>query len=126
MRTASVVATLKEESLWGATLLSAICAGTPVVASDIAANREVAATGEAGVKFVSRRASPFAIAEAIRQLAGVGSRPHPELVPTWEDTTERVMSVYREILSRERPVPDLDHRFDDSLVREAPLSLKVA
>jgi glycosyltransferase involved in cell wall biosynthesis len=101
MRTASVVATLKEESLWGATLLSALCAGTPVVASDIAANREAAAVGAGeDVGFVSRRASPFAIAEAIRQLAGAGSRSRAELVPTWQDTAARAVSVYKDLAGR--------------------------
>jgi glycosyltransferase involved in cell wall biosynthesis len=105
MRTAAVVATLKEESLWSATVLTALCAGTPVVASDIAANREaVELTGGEGIGFVSRRASPFAIAEAIRQLADAGSRPRESLVPTWEDTATRVVSLYRELVRQEEPL----------------------
>jgi glycosyltransferase involved in cell wall biosynthesis len=99
VRTASVLATLKEESLWGGTLLTAICAGTPAVASDIAANREAAVTCDHhGVGFVSRRASPFAVAEAVRQLAGAASRPCAGRVPTWEDTAQRTISIYRDVL----------------------------
>lgn len=104
MRTASVVATLKEESLWSATVLTALCAGTPVVASDIAANREAAElTGGEGIGFVSRRASPFAIAEAIGQLADAGSPRRGALVPTWEDTATQVVSLYRELVRHEQP-----------------------
>lgn len=99
MRTAAVVATLKEESLWGATLLTAVCAGTPVVASDIAANREAAALAGAGaVGFVSRLASPFAIADAVGHLAAAQSRPQSGLVPSWQDVTGRTLAVYRAIL----------------------------
>src|SRR5579864_1217417 len=57
LRSASVVVTLKEESLWGGMLLVAACAGTPVVASDVPANREAALlAGREGIRFVSRRA----------------------------------------------------------------------
>lgn len=105
LRTSSVVATLKEESLWGGTLMSAACAGAPVVASDIGANREAAALiGEEGIGFVSRRASPFAVADAIRQLAGTGIRPAATLVPTWEDTAQTTIALYREVLSNSRAV----------------------
>jgi glycosyltransferase involved in cell wall biosynthesis len=100
MRTASVLVTLKEESLWGGTLLLAACAGTPVVASDIPANREAAALiGRDGVRFVSRRASPFAVADAIREQALAGSRPHPTLVPTWEQMAESTVGSYHELLA---------------------------
>jgi Glycosyl transferases group 1 len=54
LRTASVIATLKEASLWGGTLLTAVCAGVPIIASDIPANREaVALTIRVGIEFVS-------------------------------------------------------------------------
>jgi glycosyltransferase involved in cell wall biosynthesis len=109
MHTAAAVATLKEESLWGATLLTALCAGTPVVASDIAANREAAAvSGGEGIGFVSRRASPFVIAEAIRRLADAGSRSHAEQVPSWPYVAARTLAVYGELLEGERR--DVDER----------------
>jgi glycosyltransferase involved in cell wall biosynthesis len=99
IRTASVLATLKEESLWGGTLLTSICAGTPVVASDISANREAATTcDQDGVGFVSRRASPFAVAEAVRQLAGAGSRPCAGRVPSWENIAQQTLSIYGDVL----------------------------
>lgn len=100
LRTASVVATLKEESLWAVTLMYALAAGTPVVASDILAHREAATiVAQQGVSFVSRRASPFVIADAIRTQAGNGSRPRPELVPSWETMVERVLPLYEEALA---------------------------
>jgi glycosyltransferase involved in cell wall biosynthesis len=99
MRTAAVVATLKEESLWGATLLSAACAGAPVVASDISANREAAEVlRPEQVGFVSRRASPFAIAEAVQQLARTGRRSRASAVPTWQQAADRTIAVYKSVL----------------------------
>jgi glycosyltransferase involved in cell wall biosynthesis len=103
LRTSSVVTTLKEESLWGGTLLTAACAGVPVVASDISAHREAAALiGNEGIEFVSRRASPFAVATAIRQVAGNGIRPAAALVPTWEDAVEGTIDIYREMAGNGR------------------------
>ena len=108
LRTASVVATLKEEDLWGGTLLSAACAGTPVVASDMPAHREAARlVGSEGISFVSRRASPLAVADAVTQLAATGEHPFAVLVPRWADLAEETMSIYREVL-------------DDELDRAAP------
>lgn len=102
LQAASVVATLKEESLWGGTLLAAACASTPVVCSDIPAHREAAVlAGGEGFAFVSRRASPFAVAEAIAGLVDGGSQPMAALVPTWADLAEETLSIYREVLSGE-------------------------
>jgi glycosyltransferase involved in cell wall biosynthesis len=99
LSTASVVATLKEEDLWGGTLLTAASAGIPVVASDMPAHREAARmAGSEGIRFVSRRASPFAVADAVTGLAATGSRPFAALVPTWDDLAEETLSVYREVL----------------------------
>jgi glycosyltransferase involved in cell wall biosynthesis len=100
LRTATVVASLKEESLWPGTLLMATCAGVPVVASDIAVNRETARmTGdEDGIAFVSRRASPFAIADAVSGLAQTGSRPCAPVIPSSEEVVQRTITIYRELL----------------------------
>src|SRR5450755_4602548 len=103
LRTASVIATLKEESLWGGTLLTAACARVPIIASDIPANREAAAqTSRDGIEFVSRRASPFAIADAVRRLTAPGTGPRAEVVPSWENVGERTVSIYAELLRHER------------------------
>ena len=100
---ASVVATLKEEDLWGGTLLTAACAGTPIVASDMPAHREAARlAGSEGISFVSRRDSPFAVADAVTDLAATGARPFAVLVPTWADLAEETVSIYREVLDDER------------------------
>ncbi len=102
LRTASVVATLKEEDLWGGTLLTAACAGTPVVASDMPAHREAARlAGSEGISFVSRRASPLAVADAVTELSATGDHPFAALVPRWADLAEETMSIYREVLDDE-------------------------
>ena len=102
LRTASVIATLKEESLWGGTLLTAACAGVPIIASDIPANREaIALTSRDGIEFVSRRASPFAIADAVRRLAAPGTASRADLVPSWENVGARTFSIYAELLRHE-------------------------
>jgi glycosyltransferase involved in cell wall biosynthesis len=99
LRTASVLVTLKEESLWGGMLLEAICAETPVVASDLPANREAALlAGAEGIAFVSRRASPFVVADAIFEQAQSERRLHPDRVPTWDEMTEQTFEAYRELL----------------------------
>ncbi|MHB1568493.1 MAG: glycosyltransferase family 4 protein, partial [Solirubrobacteraceae bacterium] len=104
LRTASVVVALKEASVWGGLLLSATCAGVPVVASDIPANREAdALIGHTGTRFVSRRASPFVVADAIREQALAGSRPRPERVPTWTELTGETLNAYRETLRHATP-----------------------
>jgi glycosyltransferase involved in cell wall biosynthesis len=100
LRTASVVASLKEESLWPGMLLMAACAGVPVVASDIAVNREAAALigGEDGIAFVSRRASPLVVADAVSGLALSETPPRAPLIPRKEDTTELTVAIYRELI----------------------------
>jgi glycosyltransferase involved in cell wall biosynthesis len=106
LRTASVLATLKEESLWGGTLLLGACAGTPVLASDIPAYREAAVLADdgGGIGFMSRRASPFAIADAIRELAGAGSRSRAGLIPTWSNVGKQTVAIYHDVL-RESATP---------------------
>jgi len=99
MHTASVVVTLKEESLWAGTLLTAACAGTPVLASDISVCREAAELAEVrGIEFVSRQASPFVVAEAIERLIDAGEASNGGHVPTWREMAERTTSIYREVL----------------------------
>jgi glycosyltransferase involved in cell wall biosynthesis len=99
LRTACVVVTLSEEGLWGGTLLAAACAGAPVLASDLLAYREAAVlTGDHSVAFVSRRASPFAVADAVRQLAASGARSRVARVPTWHDMATATIALYRELM----------------------------
>ena len=84
-------------------MLSAACAGVPIVASDIPANREAAAqAGHHGICFVSRRASPFAIADAVKRLSGPGHCSRADLVPTWQSVGEQTVSIYDEVLSNGR------------------------
>lgn len=98
LRSASVLMTLKKESLWGGTLLTAARAGVPVVASDLPGNREAALlAGYDDIAFVSRRASPFVLADAIER-AVAGQPPDPARVPSWEQIAEQTIDAYRELL----------------------------
>ena len=74
----------------------------PIIASDIPANREaVALTSRVEIEFVSRRASPFAIADAVRRLAAPGTASRADLVPSWENVGARTVSIYAELLRHE-------------------------
>jgi glycosyltransferase involved in cell wall biosynthesis len=107
LRTSSVVASLKEESLWADTPLTAAYAGAPVLASDISANHEAAVLiGNDGIGFVSRQASPFVIADALRKLDCSGVRPAGQLVPTWYETAQATISIYREIVADGHRTPE--------------------
>jgi glycosyltransferase involved in cell wall biosynthesis len=93
-----VVASASEHEAFGLTLLEALTAGARVVASDLPAHREVAATWGEGdaVRLVADRAG---IVDAVRdQLAGgrlpVDRRPRW----SWGDMAERVASVYDGLL----------------------------
>jgi glycosyltransferase involved in cell wall biosynthesis len=101
LRTAAAVVTLKEESFWGGTVLNALCADAPVVASDIAAFREAAAlmSGD-GIRFLSRRASPFALAESIESVSSTRARVREDLLPTWRSVAQRTISIYEEVRRR--------------------------
>lgn len=104
LRTAAAVVSLKEESFWGGTVLKALCADAPVVVSDIAAFREAAAlTGGDGIRFLSRRASPFALAEAIESVSSTRARVSDDLLPTWRSVAERTISIYEEVRGRTAP-----------------------
>ena len=75
LRTADVVVNMSDESMSGGSLLEAACAGSPIVASDIAAHLEVAGRLDAtAVHIVSSQSSPLMLADEIRlALRGSGS-----------------------------------------------------
>jgi glycosyltransferase involved in cell wall biosynthesis len=80
LRTASLVLALSCRESFGCTVLEAIAAGTPVVASDIAAHREAAShVGRLGVTLVPVEASPLTLADAIMHAAALRLPNPPEL-----------------------------------------------
>jgi glycosyltransferase involved in cell wall biosynthesis len=98
LRTAEVVVNLGEERTSGAQLLEGITAGAPVVASDIAAHREMAARSDpAGVVFVSPEGSPLEVADAILEAEGLCERlreqPCPE-PPSWDAVADGTLELY--------------------------------
>jgi glycosyltransferase involved in cell wall biosynthesis len=86
--------------------LEALAAGTPVVASDIPAVREVVGTRLAAVRLVPP-SDPVALAAA---LAAVLAEPRPDPAPgrahaagfTWRSTAERTLDAYRQALELRR------------------------
>jgi glycosyltransferase involved in cell wall biosynthesis len=95
-RTADVFVSMSGHEAFGMTLLEAAVAGTPVVASDIAAHREVAALlPEGAVTLLDLEASGDELAAAIRQAAERERVNGAEMtVPTWRAAAERVLAVY--------------------------------
>ena len=102
-RTARVYVSMSRHEAFGITLLEGLAAGAGVVASDIPAYREVAASVAPGaVHLVALDASPQALAATIRAVAertrgGVVSVD----VPSWDDVTARTLALYHALLKRE-------------------------
>ena len=99
-RSAHVAVSLAPEAS-GLAALEALAAGTPVVASDTPAHREVAAyVGAGGVELVPLEASPLAVADAISRAAALGrtvglERPIPS--SAWvADTT---VGLYEDVVA---------------------------
>ncbi len=102
LRTSGVVLALADEKSSPLGVMEAICAGTPVVASDIAVHREVASyLGEPVVKLVSPYGSPLEIAdriaEAVQLHVSPGIRPPAW---TWDDVVEETAALYEAALER--------------------------
>jgi glycosyltransferase involved in cell wall biosynthesis len=101
LRTADVVVNMSDESMSGGSLLEAACAGSPIVASDIAAHLEVAGRLDtAAVHIVSSQSSPLMLADEIRLALG-GSDPNGSTPPvvSWADAADQTVGHYRELLA---------------------------
>jgi glycosyltransferase involved in cell wall biosynthesis len=102
LRTAAVVLALADEASSALQVLEAICAGAPVVASDIAVHREaVSYLGHSQVKLVSPYGSPLEIADRIAEAAQLRESPGIRSPAwTWDDVVEGTIALYEAALDR--------------------------
>jgi glycosyltransferase involved in cell wall biosynthesis len=102
LRTARVVLALADQESSGAQIFEARAAGTPAVASDIAAHREAAFhAGDADVRFVSAKGSPLEIADAINEVAMRSvAPPRRAPVPTWDEVVDKTLDAYEAAMGR--------------------------
>ena len=108
-RAANVFVSLSLHEAFGLTLLEAAVAGAGVVATDLAAHREVASLLPAGaVRLIPVDSEPADIASAIiaatvdregLDAAGLGD-PRTWTVPSWDGMAARVLDVYRAVARR--------------------------
>jgi glycosyltransferase involved in cell wall biosynthesis len=100
LRTSSVVLALAQERSSALGVVEAVCAGAPVVASDIAVHREAAwYLGDSRVKLVSPYGSPLEIADAVAEAAGL--RMPPGMPPTgwtWDEVVDETLVIYETVL----------------------------
>lgn len=92
--TAAVFVSMSRRESFGLTIVEALAAATPVVASDIPAHRETAEAQPPGaVRLVSVDAQPREIAEAIADAARVGAPPGVR-VTSWDDVADEMLGIY--------------------------------
>jgi glycosyltransferase involved in cell wall biosynthesis len=96
-RTASVLVSMSRHESFGLTLTEALAAGTPVVASDIPAHREIAESQPPGaVRLVSPDTDPLELARVTR-AAVEGGLPDRVVVSSWDDVTRQVLGIYERL-----------------------------
>jgi glycosyltransferase involved in cell wall biosynthesis len=89
-------------------VLEAMAAGLPVVASPLAAHREIIRHGETGMLVDSPQALRTALEQLARpadnHAAGMAARAWAsEHIGTWRDCAERYLAAYRDLLGERRP-----------------------
>ena len=97
-QTASVYVTMSRHEAFGLGVLEAAMAGTPVVASDIPAHREVLASCS-NVRLIPLGAPPAVLARAMVDAAA-GERSVVGPLPTWDDVAESTLAVYQRCLAQ--------------------------
>jgi glycosyltransferase involved in cell wall biosynthesis len=96
-QTASVFVTLSAHEAFGIAVLEAVVAGSPVVASDIPAHRElVGLVGADAITLISRFSDPSAVAKAVlKAVSGPTRLTAP--VPTWDSVAQATLRVYQDL-----------------------------
>jgi glycosyltransferase involved in cell wall biosynthesis len=97
-QTAAVYATMSRHEAFGLGVLEAAMTGTPVVASDIPAHREVLASCS-NVRLIPLGAPPATLARAMADAAQ-GERTTVAPMPTWDDVAESTLGIYRRCLAQ--------------------------
>ena len=99
--TADVYVTVSREESFGLTVLEAAAAGAPVLASDIAAHREVTRyAGPGRIRLVDPDADGTSLAAKIQEAARAGRSDDRTgwQLPTWDALVDSVLAAYEEIL----------------------------
>lgn len=96
LRTATVFVALAEQEYTPVRIFEAVCAGTPVVASDIAVHREAASLiGAPAVRLVSTMGSPLEVADAIHAATGaIIPQSSRERLPGNSEMADRTLATY--------------------------------
>lgn len=98
-RTARVFVSMSEQEAFGLTVLESLAAGTPVVASDIAAHREVRdMTGSALLRLIPLEAAPAELARAIEDAVAGSKASGPSYLPTWDSVAGQTVELYHSVL----------------------------
>lgn len=94
-KTARVYVTMSRIEAMPLTPLEVLAAGTPVVASDIDAHREIAESSHGSMELISPDASPHEVASAIDRAASCVVTEAETL--DWTEVGDRTLEVYEEI-----------------------------
>jgi glycosyltransferase involved in cell wall biosynthesis len=101
LRTATVYVSMSSHEAYGLAIAEAVAAGTRVVAADIPAHREVAATAASSiVTLASLDIATGALAQTIRSAAARARDATPvAAVPSWDAVAAQTIHIYRAVTS---------------------------
>jgi glycosyltransferase involved in cell wall biosynthesis len=103
-QSADVFCSLSEIEAFGLTLAEAMTAGTPVVASNIAAHKEVVAiASDVPATLVDGAVSHVGIGAALAQALDDRRQPLRARFATWADVAERVRATYAAAIADQQP-----------------------